>query len=97
SGASLGQFRVVEATSAYVIEGVTSARNRIAPLLSLAVWVEAPRDLRLQRGVQRDGVKCVISGSDSWSGKRRFSLRTALASGLISSSMGAPEHRVAHV
>jgi hypothetical protein len=38
-----------------VIEGVTSARAVIRPELTLSVFVTAPRDLRLVRGLARDG------------------------------------------
>jgi uridine kinase len=38
-----------------VLEGVTSARAVIRPELTLSVFVCAPRELRLARGVARDG------------------------------------------
>jgi energy-coupling factor transporter ATP-binding protein EcfA2 len=38
-----------------VLEGVTSARRVIRPELTLAVFVTAPRDLRLARSLTRDG------------------------------------------
>lgn len=38
-----------------VLEGCGSARTAADPLVALRVWVEAPRELRLARGVDRDG------------------------------------------
>lgn len=38
-----------------VIEGVGSAPARIDDLVTTLVWVEAPRDERLRRGIARDG------------------------------------------
>jgi uridine kinase len=38
-----------------VVEGVTSARAVIRPELTLSVFVTAPRELRLTRGLERDG------------------------------------------
>jgi uridine kinase len=38
-----------------VVEGVTSARAVIRAELTLSVFVTAPRDLRLARGLERDG------------------------------------------
>jgi hypothetical protein len=38
-----------------VLEGVASARSAASSDLSLAVFVEAERDLRLRRGLERDG------------------------------------------
>jgi hypothetical protein len=38
-----------------VLEGVGSGRRAVAAETTLAVWVDAPPDLRLARGVERDG------------------------------------------
>ena len=39
-----------------VLEGVGSGSRAHAGLCTLLVWVEAPADLRLRRGLERDGV-----------------------------------------
>ena len=38
-----------------VVEGVTAAREAFAPYLTYAIWVEAPEEVRLRRGLERDG------------------------------------------
>jgi len=38
-----------------VVEGVGAAARAVDPAASLRVWVEVPRDLRIERGVARDG------------------------------------------
>ena len=38
-----------------VLEGCGSGRREAAEATTLLVWVEAPRDLRLRRGLERDG------------------------------------------
>ena len=38
-----------------VLEGVGSGRPRVADLVTVLVWVEAPHDVRLARGLERDG------------------------------------------
>jgi uridine kinase len=38
-----------------VIDGVSSSRIEWAHVLSFAIWVETPRELRLRRGLERDG------------------------------------------
>ena len=38
-----------------VLEGVGSGAARFASLVTVLVWVEAPYDLRLERGLARDG------------------------------------------
>lgn len=45
----------VPVTPALVVEGVSAARAAVAGRCVLAVWVEAPSDLRLARGIARDG------------------------------------------
>lgn len=41
--------------AALVVEGVGAAALPVDPVASLRVWVEAPRDVRLARGLARDG------------------------------------------
>jgi uridine kinase len=38
-----------------ILEGVTASREAFRPYLALAVWIETPRELCLERGVERDG------------------------------------------
>src|SRR5207248_3279992 len=38
-----------------VLEGVTASRLVFRPYLAYSIWVEADRDVRLQRGIARDG------------------------------------------
>lgn len=40
-----------------VVEGCGSASRRVRAFASLVVWVEAPPDVRLERGVARDGAQ----------------------------------------
>ena len=46
---------VVDPTPLLVVEGVGSGAARCADLTTLLVWVEAPHDLRMRRGLERDG------------------------------------------
>jgi uridine kinase len=54
-GAFGGDPVLVEPAPVVVLEGVSSARRVIRPELSLAVFVQAPSDLRLARALARDG------------------------------------------
>jgi uridine kinase len=38
-----------------LLEGVSASRARLAARLSAAVWVDAPAEVRLERGLERDG------------------------------------------
>lgn len=51
-----GVERWVEVDPGRVIfEGVSSSCLAFSPFVDLKVWVKAPRELRLQRGLERDG------------------------------------------
>jgi uridine kinase len=45
----------VEPVPLLVLEGVGSGASRFADLQTVLVWVEAPHDLRMRRGIDRDG------------------------------------------
>ena len=38
-----------------IVEGVSSSRRAFRPYLTFAIWVETPRAVRLERGLERDG------------------------------------------
>ena len=45
----------VPPTGLLVVEGVGAAARPVEPWLALRVWVESPPDVRLRRGIERDG------------------------------------------
>jgi uridine kinase len=46
---------VVEPADYVVLEGVSASRNVFRRYLTYSIWVETPRELRLRRGLARDG------------------------------------------
>ena len=54
-GTSLGPWKTSPASDIIVVEGVGCTRRAVADRLSYTVWVEAPYEVRLQRGLDRDG------------------------------------------
>ncbi len=46
---------VIEPSGTVIVEGVTASRQAFRPYLAYSIWVETPRDLRLRRGLERDG------------------------------------------
>ena len=52
---SFAEWHNLPVPEVLVLEGVGSARSLARPYLSLSVWVQAPRALRVQRGLARDG------------------------------------------
>ncbi len=51
----LGQWETVNPCSVVILEGVSSSRSEFRPYLSFAIYIETDRDLRLKRGLERDG------------------------------------------
>jgi uridine kinase/predicted TPR repeat methyltransferase len=51
----LAEWHTVDPAPVVIIEGVSSARAAVADSLALSIWVDAPHDVRLRRGLERDG------------------------------------------
>jgi uridine kinase/aminoglycoside phosphotransferase (APT) family kinase protein len=45
----------VEPGEFVILDGVTASREAFRPYLAYSIWVETPRDVRLRRGLERDG------------------------------------------
>jgi hypothetical protein len=54
-GDALGPWKTAAWAPVIVVEGAGCARQAAAPYLAYAIWVQAPDDLRLARGLDRDG------------------------------------------
>jgi uridine kinase len=48
--------RAVPVTDVLLVEGVSVGRQEMRPELTFLAWVEAPEQIRLARGLERDGV-----------------------------------------
>jgi len=58
--------RVVEPRGVVVVEGVCALHRDFRDLFDLRIWVEAPRDVRLARGVARDGEDSRDTWENTW-------------------------------
>jgi hypothetical protein len=71
-GTSLDGWKTVKWSPVVVLEGLTCTRAAIADRLAYRIWVEAPDEVRLRRGLERDG----DTHRDLWLGsmitERRF-------------------------
>lgn len=52
---AFAEWHDVPCAPVVVLEGVGAARREFAPYLAFAVWIETPADVRLARGIARDG------------------------------------------
>jgi uridine kinase len=50
-----GELVEVEPAEFVILEGVTASREAFAPYVTYSIWVEAPAEVRLRRGLDRDG------------------------------------------
>jgi len=46
---------VIRPGGTVLLEGVTASRRAFRPYLAYSIWIEAARELRLRRGIERDG------------------------------------------
>jgi len=58
--------RTVEPTGTVVVEGVCALHRILRDAYAVRVWVEAPYDVRLARGVARDGEAARATWVDVW-------------------------------
>jgi len=58
--------REVRPEGVVVIEGVCALHRRFRDAYDLKVWVDAPREVRLARGVARDGEAARSTWEDVW-------------------------------
>jgi uridine kinase len=49
-----------------VVEGVSATRAEVSVPWAVRVWVEAPRDVRLRRALERDGPRLVTRWLEDW-------------------------------
>ncbi len=54
-GTSLNGWKTVEWAPVVVLEGLTCTRAAVADRLAYRIWVQAPDEVRLRRGLERDG------------------------------------------
>ena len=62
----LGDWVAVPAKGTVVVEGVYLLRDQLRHYASVSIWVETPRDVRLARGIERDGETARGRWIDEW-------------------------------
>jgi uridine kinase len=65
AGESRGQRRVAP-EGIVVVEGVCALHRSLRDAYAVRVWVEAPADVRLARGIERDGEAARSTWTDVW-------------------------------
>jgi uridine kinase len=62
---TLADWHTIEPAPIVIIEGVSAGRSEWAAHLSFLIWIETPREERLRRGVDRDGI-AALDDWESW-------------------------------
>jgi uridine kinase len=62
----LAEWHELPVGGTLIVEGVSSLRSELGRYWDLAIWVSAPYELRLERGVKRDGERMRSQWADVW-------------------------------
>lgn len=49
-----------------IVEGVYSLRNELAEYYNLKIWIDCPFEIRLERGIKRDGIEMKNHWQNVW-------------------------------
>lgn len=63
---SLGGWATGDSAAPLIVEGVYSTHQSLRDYYDLRIWVNAPRAIRLARGIERDGEEARINWVDVW-------------------------------
>jgi uridine kinase len=62
----LAEWHDVPVGGTLIVEGVSSMRRELGEYWDYAIWVDAPYETRLQRGLERDGERMSSQWTDVW-------------------------------
>ena len=51
----LAEWRKIEVGGTVIVEGVCAIHSELAGFYDFKIWVDCPREIRLKRGIERDG------------------------------------------
>jgi uridine kinase len=63
---AMGEWRTVSPGGITIVEGVSSGRKELSASFGFLIWVDCDRELRLARGLQRDGENARSRWVDEW-------------------------------
>jgi uridine kinase len=62
----------IEPADIVILEGVTASRQAFRPYLAYSIWIETPPELRLKRGLERDGEQARSQWKDWMEAEDRY-------------------------
>ena len=63
---SLNEWQYISKNSNVIVEGVYSTRPEISKYYDLKIWIYCPADVRLLRGIERDGLEKMELWQNVW-------------------------------
>ncbi|WP_067935868.1 uridine kinase family protein [Alicyclobacillus kakegawensis] len=63
---NLAEWHIVPIGGIVIVEGVYSLRREISYKYDISIWVDCPREIRLSRGLERDGEKARDMWENNW-------------------------------
>jgi uridine kinase len=74
----LAEWHKIEAGGIVIIEGIYSMRKELADFYDYKIWVDCPREIRLKRGLERDGEAMRGKWEDDWMPAEDFYVENGL-------------------
>ncbi|WP_108671660.1 uridine kinase family protein [Peribacillus acanthi] len=62
----LAEWHTVPIGGIVIVEGVYSTRKELSDVYDFKIWLETPRDIRLNRGLERDGEEARDRWENNW-------------------------------
>jgi uridine kinase len=59
-GDRLGDWKDVPKSDYYIFEGISSSRIEYSKYLDVVIWIEAPEEVCIKRGLERDGDNLIV-------------------------------------
>lgn len=63
---SLAEWHEISPDGIVIVEGVAPLRQELRDYWHVSIWIDCPRDIRLKRGVERDGEAMRSRWEDVW-------------------------------
>ena len=75
---ALAEWHTISASDVVFVEGVYTMRCELTDFYDLKIWVECPRTIRLDRGIERDGERARTIWEQDWMQKEDYYVKTHL-------------------
>jgi uridine kinase len=63
---ALAEWRLISASGIVIVEGNYSTRQELHGYYDVTIWIDTPHDVRLRRGLERDGERARARWLEEW-------------------------------